>query len=357
MTGNSRFVLSLPAVVLFILSYRLFFISPSLSNHHESFNSYEHNSPLFEAVKSNDIVLVRTLITEGVFDANKNINYYYNINAEDPSGITPLIEATLLGNVELVELLLQHAAHVQPLPGFRHTPLRAACLTANTQLISLLLQKGADPNAQSEGGRTPLMGACYLRPQYDALPNRSTLSFEAVKIMLEDSRTNPTIRNDFGESALDLCRERGYNESVALLETKTISSDTSNQERMKWIAHSMLKSNNTDCHRWERMMTIHLTYILEIIFRIVSLASNIICEPLNRKLIQCLPLYHLDYRHCCCPLHATSQLPNHFVPWIKFELMQRAHTCGRGSRVEDHVAWKPMKILSRHICHVEENDP
>ena len=233
MNGKTRLVLSLPAVLLLVLSYRLIFIPSSLSTHESSsevasefFNTYEYNAPLFEAVKSNDIELVRSLLTKGVVDytdtdKNEKTNYYYNINAEDSAGITPLIEATLLGNLELVEILLHHGAYAQPLPGFRHTPLRAACLTANTQLISLLLQKGAQPNAKSEGGRTPLMGACFLRPQLDALPTRSDLSYKAVKIMLEDSSTDPSIRNDFGESALDLCRERGYNESVALLETKT----------------------------------------------------------------------------------------------------------------------------------------
>lgn len=189
---------------------------------HVSFNSHEHNAPLFEAVKSNNTELVRSLLTVVDIDTRKsdNISYHYNVNAEDPEGITPLIEATLLGNVELVELLLHHGSHAQPLPGFRHTPLRAACLTASTKLISLLLTNGAQPNAQSEGGRTPLMGACFLRPQLDALPNRSDLSHEAVKIMLEDSRTDPSIRNEFGESALDLCRQRGYSKSVAVLEKK-----------------------------------------------------------------------------------------------------------------------------------------
>lgn len=229
MNGKSRLVLSLPMLLLLVLSYRLLFISPSLPNHepsievdHSSFNSYEHNAPLFEAVKSNNTELVRSLLTVVDNDTKKNIkiSHYYNVNAEDAAGITPLIEATLLGNVELVELLIRHGSHAQPLPGFRHTPLRAACLTANTQLISFLLKKGAQPNAQSEGGRTPLMGACFLRPQLDELPNRSDLSYEAVKIMLEDSRTDPSIQNDFGESALDLCRQRGYNESVTMLETK-----------------------------------------------------------------------------------------------------------------------------------------
>ncbi len=179
-------------------------------------SSYAANQPLFEAVKSNNFELTRMLL-EGVSKTAKETNNNYVINCEDPQGMTPLIEATLVGNIDLVKLLLSHGARAQPLAGFLHSPLRAACLTANLDLIRLLLDEGADPNAQSEGGRTPLMGACYLRPQFDALPNREELSFAAVQLMLSDPRTSPEIKNTFGESALDLCQGRKYDKSTMLL--------------------------------------------------------------------------------------------------------------------------------------------
>ena len=179
-------------------------------------SSYEANQPLFDAVKSNNIELTRMLL-EGVSESAKETNNNYDINCEDPKGMTPLIEATLVGNTDLVKLLLSHGARAQPAPGFLHTPLRAACLTANLDLIRLLLEEGADPNAQSDGGRTPLMGACFLRPQFDALSNRDELSFAAVQLMLSDPRTSVETRNSFGESALDLCRSRDYNKSSQFL--------------------------------------------------------------------------------------------------------------------------------------------
>ena len=175
-----------------------------------AFSSYKLNLPLFEAVKSNNIQLVQSLLQGGQQQTN------YNVNAEDAQGITPIIEASLLGNIEMVELLILHGAYAQPQPGFRHTPLRAACLTANIPLIKLLVDRGADVNAKSEGGRKPLMGACYLRPQYDAMPNRQELSFNTVRLMLQLG-ANPHITNSFGESALDLCVNRGYMESVSVI--------------------------------------------------------------------------------------------------------------------------------------------
>ena len=177
---------------------------------------YVANKPLFDAVKSNNFELTRMLL-EGVSTTSKETNNNYDINCEDEHGLTPLIEATLLGNVDLVKLLLSHGARAQPLPGFLHTPLRAACLTASLDLIHLLLEEGADPNAQSDGGRTPLMGACYLRPQFDDLPNRGELSFAAVQLLLSDPRVLPAMTNSFGESALDLCRRRRYGASSQLI--------------------------------------------------------------------------------------------------------------------------------------------
>lgn len=112
-------------------------------------------------------------------------------------------------------------SNAKPAEGYRHTPLRAACLTGNTELIRLLIDKGSDVNAQSEGGRTPLMGACYLRPQYDESSDRIDVSYLAVQLMLADARTDPYIRNDFGESAMDdLCRQRHYVKSMQLFKDR-----------------------------------------------------------------------------------------------------------------------------------------
>lgn len=109
--------------------------------------------PLHEAVRNDDIPTVKRLLSSSPL---------IDKNAEDDNGITPLIEACISGNIEIVQLLLDAGCPAQPAAGFRHSPLRGATVCGNAHLIPLLLQAGADPNAVSDGNRTPLMGACYL---------------------------------------------------------------------------------------------------------------------------------------------------------------------------------------------------
>jgi ankyrin repeat protein len=136
-----------------------------------------------------------------------------DINAEDENGITALIEACISGNQAMVEILLGSGCPAQPAGGFRHSPLRGATVCGNSHLIPILLKAGADPNAVSDGNRTPLMGACFLRKGVV-----KEQSVECVKALLEDERADPTISNSFGETALDLAKIRGYEDSIALIE-------------------------------------------------------------------------------------------------------------------------------------------
>ena len=165
------------------------------------------NTQVQSAVKSNDVKALKSVI----FMAEQIPGF--DLNGEDEEGITGLTQACIQGNAEFVQLLLEAGCPAQPAEGFRHSPLRGATVCGNAHLISPLLEAGADPNALSEGNRTPLMGACFLRNGVDA-----SKSAVCVGALLADPRTDPTIRNDFGESALDLAKIRGYTESIALLE-------------------------------------------------------------------------------------------------------------------------------------------
>lgn len=165
------------------------------------------SSQVRTAVKTNDVRALKSLICMAE-------NGEFDLNQEDENGVTGLIEACISGDAKMVRMLLDAGCPAQPAgEDFRHTPLRGATVCGNAHLIPTLLAAGAHPNALSDGNRTPLMGACFLRSEIEY--EKSAL---CVKALLDDSRTDPTIKNSFGESALDLAKIRGYAESVDLVQ-------------------------------------------------------------------------------------------------------------------------------------------
>lgn len=161
---------------------------------------------LHQAVREEDIVNVKGLLSNAT-------SLGLDINAEDENGMTALIEACVVGNENLVHLLLQAGCPAQPAPPYQHTPLRGACVAGQARLIPILLEAGADPNATSDCNRTPLMGACFMRK---TVPREKSAS--CTKALLDDPRVDVTILNSFGETALDLAKTRKYTESIALIE-------------------------------------------------------------------------------------------------------------------------------------------
>eukprot|EP01082_Thalassiosira_pseudonana_P001173 g1699.t1 g1699 contig10:2606211-2606768(+) len=166
--------------------------------------------PLHQAIKTSNLAQITHLLSLPST----------NIHQEDVTGVTPLIEACILGDESIVTLLLDAGCPAQPPnDGFRHSPLRGATVCGHYHLIPLLLQHGADPNALSEGNRTPLMGACFLRQ--GSLCNEDEekeRSVKCVMALLVDDRVDPAVRNSFSGSALDLAKNRGYTESAVLVE-------------------------------------------------------------------------------------------------------------------------------------------
>ncbi|KAL7465319.1 hypothetical protein ACHAXS_005642 [Conticribra weissflogii] len=169
--------------------------------------SSDEDHPLHRAALANDLSTIQQLVTQESIDPN----------LEDANGITALIEASIAGHDEIVRYLITEAkCPANPPTGSRHTPIRGAAVAGRASTIKLLLELGADPNALSEGHRTALMGACFLRPSVEG--DHEHISKECVEILLADERTDPTIANSFGETALDLARVRGYEESARLVE-------------------------------------------------------------------------------------------------------------------------------------------
>jgi ankyrin repeat protein len=103
---------------------------------------------LIDAVKSNDVAAVRSLIAERV-----------DVDATEADGSTALHWAAQRDNLEIANLLLAAGANARPANRYNVTPLFLAATNGNAAIIERLLKAGADANSTSEEGETALMTA------------------------------------------------------------------------------------------------------------------------------------------------------------------------------------------------------
>jgi ankyrin repeat protein len=79
-----------------------------------------------------------------------------DVNAPDPTGETPLMQAARVGNLESVKVLLEHGAAVDTRDReFQQTALMVAIRANHPDVVKLLIERRADVNATTRVGRTP----------------------------------------------------------------------------------------------------------------------------------------------------------------------------------------------------------
>jgi hypothetical protein len=126
-------------------------------------------------------------------------------NRLGPDGSTPLDDACLRGEKEIVGLLIAHGAKV----GIRNksgaTPLHDAALGGNPEVVKILLDHGADINARDEeSGASPLFYAA------------SWGRVEAIELLLSRG-ADPGLPNRRGQTPFEAARENDHREAADLL--------------------------------------------------------------------------------------------------------------------------------------------
>lgn len=101
--------------------------------------------PLLLAIDNSDAAMVRLLLQSKADPA-----------AVDSTGETALIRAAKIGNLDVVDALLDAGAAVDAAdPGFQQTPLMAAARGGYAPVVKRLIERGAQVNAQTRTGPTP----------------------------------------------------------------------------------------------------------------------------------------------------------------------------------------------------------
>ena len=112
----------------------------------------QHNVPLWQAAKEQNLETVRALLIEANVD----------VNQAQPDGATALHWAAHWGDLEMVALLIQAGAKLNVSNENGATPLWMASATGNAAMVRALLGAGALANAALRFGETPLMAAAGI---------------------------------------------------------------------------------------------------------------------------------------------------------------------------------------------------
>jgi ankyrin repeat protein len=147
---------------------------------------------LFQAIRRGDAALLRDILRRGTPP---------DVRADD--GTTPLMDATLHGSVEMVELLLVSGA--DPLAANERGVTALLWGARDAAKVRLLIDKGASPNSRSALGNTPLIIAAG-----------SPGGAAAVEELLAHG-ADITAINKRGRTALQAAAEGGDVQTVRLL--------------------------------------------------------------------------------------------------------------------------------------------
>ena len=80
-----------------------------------------------------------------------------DINATDAYGYTPLMNAAMLGRLDIVRLLIDAGADIQKKGQFGYTALHAAAQNGHLDVVQALFKYGASVNCKNDDGDIPLI--------------------------------------------------------------------------------------------------------------------------------------------------------------------------------------------------------
>ena len=117
-----------------------------------------------------------------------------------------LAKAALFGYKDIVEIFLNAGALVDARNNGHENALDLATITGKLEIVQILIERKADVNNQDRNGFTALMWIAYRRMRLE--PTIRELDLKTAKLLL-DAGADPNIRNNYGQTALDLALKDG----------------------------------------------------------------------------------------------------------------------------------------------------
>jgi ankyrin repeat protein len=154
--------------------------------------------------------IIIALAIQGFNDLiEKALNNGVDIETQNCSGKSPLVEATTYGNIQTVKLLLEYNADIENKNG-HELPLTqaASCIFKkgenNTSIIELLLNAGANINAQEFSFKTT---ALHNTLSQFSLPDSPLETRKLIVTTLINHGADLNIKNNVGKTPLSLAQQ------------------------------------------------------------------------------------------------------------------------------------------------------
>uniref|UniRef100_A0A8C5E3V4 Poly [ADP-ribose] polymerase n=1 Tax=Gouania willdenowi TaxID=441366 RepID=A0A8C5E3V4_GOUWI len=164
-----------------------------------------HSTPLHFAAGYNRVAVVEYLLHHGA-----------DVHAKDKGGLVPLHNACSYGHYEVAELLVRHGASVNVADLWKFTPLHEA---AHVDIAALLIKYNTCVNATDKWAFTPLHEAAQKgRTQLCAL--------------LLAHGADPTMKNQEGQTALDLATVNVTNRAICFFDLYALPSSASSIDNL-----------------------------------------------------------------------------------------------------------------------------
>lgn len=151
--------------------------------------------PLHSAIRDGDLDELKRLLSTG----------QANVNATDNNGCCPLVIATKLRHLDIVQILLQHHAYIDATDNNGWTTLHFAATSNCLDIVQMLLKHKANINAANQHGRTAL---------YFAVDN---YYLDIVQELLKHNDININATAKSGWTVLHCAATMGYADIVQIL--------------------------------------------------------------------------------------------------------------------------------------------
>jgi len=178
------------------------------------------------AATSNDTRLVEAVKTGDRAGAISLLEQHVSAKLGEPDGTTALHWAVHHDDVDLAQRLIRAGADVNAVNQYQITPMAEASIIGNTVMIETLLKAGADANAKNGDGQTALMGIAR------------TGNVEAARLLLERGADVNAKENWRGQTALMWAVAAGLPEMVKEL-----------------VAHKADLNARSNVNQWDRDVT------------------------------------------------------------------------------------------------------